>query len=309
MREKMILHGRRLCVAAPTALIVKGFVASAAAAQTPLAPTRAALGDWNVVDVVKTLIFGLLILGVALVVARRRKPPPSEDAHEKQVSDAIAAILPAIEEGSRLSIVPRTLPRSPFNIVSAPLESQIEIAAEACVRLSRTIGVIYFEIPAYAEIEQREGRERADEIVAALAEAMRHYLRATDHVAVRDGNQIIVCICLLDKASDLESVAKRLAVVVQRHKLGGEEDALVRPGLAVYPMHGYRGSDLIDAARRSHRAGRGDATSQPWVGPAEIEALDASLRPQAETKPPSPSRAKSKFSVVAKPPDEQDPPP
>lgn len=284
--------------------------------ERPETPIEAGLGDWNTTDALRTLGAGLLLAYGALLLARRRKRPAVDEAEarERRVADAVAAIRPGVDEASRLALVPRTLPHSPFTAVdAATLEGQIEIAAEACVRLSRTVGLVYFEVPAYAEIERQEGKQRADEIVSALAEALRHYLRVTDHVAILDGNRIVVCVCLLDKATDLEGVAKRLAVIVQRHKLGGEANALVRPGLSVYPLHGYSGAELIAAAERNYRAAPAAGEPlEPWVAPAEVEALDPSLRPDRETpgkKPVPGSRARSKLTVVTRPEDEKEPPP
>lgn len=300
-------------ISGKVALVVFGIAPSSADAEPhdlADADLSAGLGNWSAFDALQTLGAGFLLVYIAIVLARGRKRPQSADgAHEKQVSDAVAAIRPVLERRNRLTLAPRTLPHSPFMAVRAPLEDQIEIAAEACLRLSRTIGLVYFEIPAYAEIERREGKDRADAIVSALADAMRHHLRVTDHVVVREGHQIIVCVCLLDNASDLEGVAKRLAIIVQRHRLGGDGDALARPGLAVYPLHGCAGSDLIDAARRSYHAAReAGGGSERWIEPAEFEALGASLRPETETKPALGGRVKSKLSVVARPEDEKEPP-
>lgn len=341
MREARFLHGRIYQLAVgKAALVAFGFALSpvAAGASTgrwletvgveeaflfrkqrndpPDAPIEAGLGDWNATDALRALGAGLLLAYGALLLARRRKRLGGEDndAHERRVSEAVAAIRPGVEEAGRLALVPRTLPHSPFTTLdAATLESQIEIAAEACVRLSRTVGLIYFEVPAYAEIERQEGKQRADEIMSALAEALRHYLRVTDHVAVLDGNQIVVCVCLLDKATDLEGVAKRLAVIVQRHKLDGEANAMARPGLSVYPLHGYSGSELIAAAKRNyHAALAAGEVLEPWIAPAEIEALDPGPRSEREPggnkKPTIGSRPRSKLTVVTRPEDGKEPP-
>lgn len=230
----------------------------------PEALVRAGLDDWTMTMALRALGAGLVLVYAAFVLARWRRRP-QEDARARRVSAAVAAIRPGVEEAEGAAIVPRTLPHSPFtDAVDAPtLEGQIEIAAEACVRLSRTIGIIYFEVPGYAQIALRDGKEKAAEIVSALAEALRHHLRVTDHLAVLDCRRIVVCVCLLDKATDLEGIARRLAVIVQRHKLAAGEGAQIRPGLAIYPLNGYSGAELVAAAMRDYQTSPDAPAEEP----------------------------------------------
>lgn len=249
MREAEFFHGRNRRTVRRAALAALGIALSLCSGKSE-ALAEAGLNDGTMTAAAGALAVGLVLASGAVMLARRRS---HRAARETRVSRAVAAIRPGADEADDPSIVPRSLPHSPF-ADTATLESQIEIAAEACARLNRTIGVIYFEVPGFAQIALRDGKRRADAIVSALAEALRHQLRASDHLAVLDGRRIVVCLCLLDKAADIAGVARRLAAVVSRHRSAAGEGAQVRPGFSVYPPGGCSGSELIAAAMQDYRA-------------------------------------------------------
>lgn len=181
-------------------------------------------------------------------------PEPLIDYKETAISSAVSAIQPAAAK-DRYAVVPRTLPHSPFTPTTSltALGEQIEVAASACVRLSRTVGLIYFEVPTLATIEKEHGAEAADSASAMLADTLRRSLRPTDHVAVLARDQIVACICLLANLTDLKSVAGRLVGVMQRQGVVSHVIPPTSPGFAIYPLDGYGGLDLIEAARRNYR--------------------------------------------------------
>jgi endoglucanase len=201
----------------------------------------------------------VLVAVAALVWLIQRKITPAQetpvDEKEKLVSEAISAIGPALE-GKPLPLVPRTLPHSPFTATKhiPTLAQEIEVAAAACTRLSRSIGLIYFEIPAFEALEKEVGAAEADAKVEALATTLRNALRATDNVVVLERKEILICICLMASASDLNSVATRLYARVDRSELAAMGAVFSAPGLAVYPLNGYDGLTLIESAREDFHA-------------------------------------------------------
>ena len=147
----------------------------------------------------------------------------------------------------------RNLPVNPFSKTALPavLQRQIEMAAVASVEFGRTLGVIYFKI---AEQEGRSGDETCAGSSVGLLKLLsdfRRVLRTTDHVALLGQAEIIVCISLLPGLPELVAIAERLRKVGEA---AGGHAALLQPaaGLAIYPLCGYRGIDLIEYARLHH---------------------------------------------------------
>lgn len=100
-----------------------------------------------------------------LVHKSGRETPETVPDNEDSIKSAVSAIQPA--SSNRNPIVPRTLPKSPFTPSMNPktLAAEIEIAAEACVRLSRSIGLIYFEVPSFHSFEREHGTAAAEELI------------------------------------------------------------------------------------------------------------------------------------------------
>ncbi len=232
--------------------------------QAPQQLQNAAEEDTGLVFYLRIAGGVLMCVAAAIWLVRRRgaqTPKSWVNDEEDLVTEAITAIGPAIDK-SHFVLAPRTLPHSPFTPSTDPvmLGKQIEIAATACVRLSRTIGLIYFEIPSFGMLEKIHGAATVEARIEMLAEELRQALRATDHVAVLSRNQIVICICLLASASDLKSVAERLSTIAIRQDLTESDEPPFSPGYAVYPLNGYEGLSLIDAARedfQSHSSQKG----------------------------------------------------
>jgi len=177
----------------------------------------------------------------------------------------------------------RNLPVNPFapDGSSLSLTQQIEAAAAASVEYERTLGLIYFKIPT----PRRNSAERS--VVAynsdlhALVGTLRASLRKTDHVTVINPGELIVCLSLLPGLTELKSIARRLQQAASAHKRFSAAFE-TPPGLAIYPMCGYRGEELIAFARRN-------ANDRARAG----EAADA-----LELKPPTPARPRVRAGFI-----------
>ncbi|PPD46117.1 MAG: hypothetical protein CTY15_01700 [Methylocystis sp.] len=178
---------------------------------------------------------------------RRQGESPADDP----AADRAAGWQPA---PGQYDVVPRTLPTNPFSGAAslAALIDELEMAAAASVRLSRTIGLVFFEFPAVSAIETAQGADAADAVIASLAQDFRRAVRATDNVIILGRRQILVTICLLAGRKDLETVASRLTAAARRRALIEEDAPSLPVGLAMYPLDGYSGAELIDAAKRHY---------------------------------------------------------
>lgn len=227
--------------------------------------------EYGLVFYLRAAAIGLALIFVVRWLRRRAgasADEPGVDVKEEMISQAISAIRPGMSHANGL--VPRNLPDSPFTRSSDPvtLGGQIEIAAEACVRLGRTMGIIYFEIP---HVAPRPAS--ADMDVGVLAAALRRALRPTDHVAILGRDQIVVCVCLLATATDLHGVGARLSAVSRRQAIFG--DFGPPPiGYAMYPLDAYGGEELIEAARADYRRQSEQIAIAPWPSPAVVQLAD-----------------------------------
>ncbi|MDE2363310.1 MAG: hypothetical protein KGM42_11580 [Hyphomicrobiales bacterium] len=174
---------------------------------------------------------------------------------ESSISDAVSALR---DDGRQAAnpFAPRDPAASPFHPTTklADLGHQIEIAAEASVRLSSTVGIVYFDIGA-ADPAHRRKAARDGKHVQAFVSALRQAVRKTDDVAIFDGRRVVVSICPLKCLEDLRSIADRLSSVARTFgaDLKWTPDA---PGYAIYPLNGYCGTELIAAAEADFHSKR-----------------------------------------------------
>lgn len=147
----------------------------------------------------------------------------------------------------------RNLPTNPFFSTSSVevLEGQIEAAAAASVEFNKTFGIIYFKVGASDGKMLQPINGDTSQAIEDLAEKLRSALRKTDHVAVIDHSEIVVCISLLPGYTELTSIGERLRKIGLESGLF-EKDFAQKPGLAIYPLGGYRGGELIASARTQH---------------------------------------------------------
>jgi endoglucanase len=234
-----------------------------------------------------------VLTGLYFLVRHVNQKPEDEAADESNANWRPAP--------GQYDLVPRTLPENPFTSSNklGTLAAEIEAAAAASVRLSRTVGLIYFEFPALAAFEAQSGAEASDNLVVLLAQDFRRGLRATDHVAILNRRQILVSICLLAGRTDLETIAARLTATARRRDLIEAHAPSSPAGLAIYPLDGYGGLELIEAAKRHCLELRPDAASGPVfheetvVTPAPPHPLEthkrSKPRPSDKTHTPQPA--------------------
>jgi diguanylate cyclase (GGDEF)-like protein len=145
---------------------------------------------------------------------------------------------------------PRTLDGNPL-AGAAPLTDRIEAAAEASKRFGRTLGLIYYNLDAYAHVERAHGEARADAFMDSVVASLSARLRNTDLIARQGKGRFVVCIVLLPEKAALESIRNRLNAALYAVEVDSPAEAsrAFDVGLSIYPMGGYTGEDLIATAR------------------------------------------------------------
>jgi diguanylate cyclase (GGDEF)-like protein len=147
-------------------------------------------------------------------------------------------------------VAPRTLDGDPLS-AAAPLTERIEAAAEASKRYGRTLGLIYYDLDIYADIERAYGEARAEAFLDSVVASLRARLRNTDGIARQGKGRFVVCIVLLPEKAALESIRNRLSAALQAVEVDAPAEAsrAFDVGLSIYPMGGYTGEDMIATAR------------------------------------------------------------
>jgi len=198
----------------------------------------------------------------SLAVAWRLRKKPTVDilsittttgkAHADPYIDRTAAFMTNATNSNIAVTVPRELLKNPygpaFNHLS--FDERVNIAIEASLRARRVIGVIHFFIDTTHKGEVVRKEDGPGPVMRELAERFRKRLRPSDCVRLMGENEIAVFISLLSNTTDLQSIATRLSRVVTESGLCPAPARLPKAGLAIYPVDGYLGTELIRAAKK-----------------------------------------------------------
>lgn len=129
-------------------------------------------------------------------------------------------------------------------------EERIERAAAASRAAGVTLGVVCL-FPRESALDETAARDRARRL-AELAAKFEEDLRDDNCFVAAEANVVAVFFALLKEPASLAERALRLVAMAARHNPALAFEA---PGVAVYPMHGYKAAELIEGAR-ANRLGR-----------------------------------------------------
>lgn len=169
-----------------------------------------------------------------------------------------------------------TLPfANPFSPDSdhLPLAQRITMAAEAAAEYSRGASVLFLAT------DDDATTQRAYRV-------MRDALRPSDHVEIVEGG-VVACLNLIRDLANVDGVIARLT----RRLLEADwpQSNPPRFGRALYPMHGYSGADLIEAARQQVRPAT-SARNARRVDPSSQARGAQATPPQAAPAQPASAR-------------------
>jgi len=120
-------------------------------------------------------------------------------------------------------------------------------------RLARTVGVLMIDLDHFKEVNDCYGHLAGDQVLTAVAEAVRHSVRSVDLVGRWGGEEFAVLVPAVG-VEELNAAAERVRAAVQAltvdiHDLEGQEVTVkgltVSIGAGVYPASGAELSDLL----------------------------------------------------------------
>lgn len=228
-----------------------------------------ALTAWRQTGENIPIILAAVATLVAALVAFQGRAAPRETAEPPQ-----ARPLPAADLVAAPAQEPSRQGASHGWVTGAEtLEQQIESAAEAAKRYSRTLGVISIQLGCYEELAARFGAGPTRRAMQGLCEMIRGKLRQYDVVSLQDDDRLIVSVAFIRERSELLAVGNRLRdsiSALQIPDLGNHRFA-PKLGFAMYPLHGYTAQELIAFA--SKEAGEDkDAAALPGAPARSLPA-------------------------------------
>jgi diguanylate cyclase (GGDEF)-like protein/PAS domain S-box-containing protein len=122
----------------------------------------------------------------------------------------------------------------------ALLAKKLEQAIKQSQRHSKTLAVAYLDLDGFKGINDSHGHSTGDQFLIAMSKLFNEALRAGDFLARIGGDEFVVVLCDLDKASDCEPVLERILLAASQKILCNEEivTASTSIGVTFYPQNG-----------------------------------------------------------------------
>ena len=174
----------------------------------------------------------------------------------------------------------------------ALLEVRGDIALEAASRTGREVGILFVDLDHFKDVNDTFGHHAGDDLIRETAVRIRSALRPSDTLARTGGDEFVVLLSEVDRATAVEIAARIVEVmqvtfVVQGHRL----DITCSVGVAVAAGGSGSYESLVQYADRAmyeaKRNGRNTSAVDPASRPAP-ESLSAPLREAADRGSPSP---------------------
>lgn len=133
------------------------------------------------------------------------------------------------------------------------LEDRCKMALRSAERSGMTVALGFLDIDHFKLVNDQFGHKAGDELLVALAAAMRNCLRAADTLARWGGDEFVVLLPDLDSQADAEEVIAKLAAVCQSPIQLNEIDftATFSMGVALYPSDAQSVEMLLSQADRA----------------------------------------------------------
>jgi diguanylate cyclase (GGDEF)-like protein len=140
---------------------------------------------------------------------------------------------------------------------------RLETAIAMAGRRSTRVGVIFVDLDGFKQINDSLGHAVGDQVLQMAARRMEASVRESDSVSRHGGDEFVVLLAELAKASDAAAVAQKIIETLEAPALIGPHRLSLSAslGISVYPEDGADPTTLIECADaamyRAKRAGRG----------------------------------------------------
>ena len=170
---------------------------------------------------------------------------------------------------------------------------RLENAISMAQRRSTRVGVIFVDLDGFKQINDTLGHAVGDQVLQLATRRLETSVRESDSVSRHGGDEFVVLLAELAKASDAAAVAQKIIETIEAPALVGPHKLALSAslGISVYPEDGADPTTLIECADaamyRAKKAGRGryafcseiaEATYRERRSPADAAPL-AGKRP------------------------------
>ena len=133
------------------------------------------------------------------------------------------------------------------------LEDRAKIALRTAQRSGKKVALGFLDLDHFKHVNDQFGHRVGDELLLALAENLRHCLRAGDTLARWGGDEFVVLLPELGTLEDAREVVAKLVSACENpiQVEGAELNATLSIGVALYPDDAQNVSDLLLHADRS----------------------------------------------------------
>jgi len=172
---------------------------------------------------------------------------------------------------------------------------RLETAISMAQRRATRVGVIFLDLDYFKQINDSLGHAVGDRVLQLATRRLEASVRESDSVSRHGGDEFVVLLAEMAKASDAAAVAQKIleSLAAPAH-VGAHTLSLSGSlGISVYPEDGTDANTLIDCADaamyRAKKAGPGRYAFCSEI----VDGLDAELRAPAEAPSPAGKRHES----------------
>ena len=128
-------------------------------------------------------------------------------------------------------------------------KDRLRQALARAARTDKRVGVLFIDLDNFKTINDSFGHKTGDDVLRAVADALRTAVRQTDTVARLGGDEFTVLVEPLDEVADADRIAQKLLSAVQGITLPAAKLYVTASiGIAMFPDHGTSLDSLIESA-------------------------------------------------------------